>query len=90
MYKIMLTWCSPDGRILTEELDEVFKKANYKTYEELVNMCKKWVEMAITEYYYTKALLLCYCPYQRIRLMKDDKTIIYWSVHKYLKERRNI
>lgn len=90
MYKIMLTWNSPDGSILTEEMNETFKKANYETYVSLVDMCEKWIEKAITEYYYTMALLLCYCPYQRIRLMKGDKTIFYWSVNKYLKERRNI
>ena len=89
MNKIILSWYDPDGNLQKEEMDEVFKKANYQTYKELCDMCERWVEDAIIEYG-SKEWILSYSPYQKIKFVVDGKTKEYWSVSKYLKERRYI
>ena len=87
MFKIFLKWRDPTDHIHNEEMHASLRTPSPDTFKEIVKETEKNVENLIQEYG-DKEFIWKYAPYERIVLYKDNKEIAYWSIGRYLRERR--
>ena len=87
MFKIFLKWKDRNEETHVSEMDYVFKSPSPNTFKELVSNSEKLIENLYSQYG-DKEWLYLYMVYEKIYLYKDDKLVAYWSIGKYLRERR--
>ena len=88
-YEISLEWVDIQKDTHYEVMDDSLKSHSVETYEEIVSSCEKCLEHLL-EVYGEKEWLFFYTSYQKVELRANGKLTRYWTIGKYLRERRKI
>lgn len=89
VYEITLEWVDIDKNTHYEVMDDALKTHSPDTYDDIVKCCEKCLDHLLEEYG-EKEWLFFYTSYQNVELRANGKLIKYWTIGKYLRERRKI
>lgn len=88
-YEISLEWVDIQNNTHYEVMDDSLKSHSAETYDEIVSSCEKCLDHLLEEYG-EKEWLFFYTSYQKVELRINGKLTRYWTIGKYLRERRKI